>query len=111
SGEAAFAAPAAEHGVADDVPAEPCRIDVRADRGDHARPLVADPQRVAGLAGVQVVHIAGEHLDVGAADAGPGDVDDDQAGAGHGVLDLADLGPRGSGEDERSHAATSAVAA
>ena len=51
--------------------------------GDRARPLVAEPHRVRRVPLLQVGHLAGEELDVGAADADPFDVDDDLAGGRH----------------------------
>jgi hypothetical protein len=45
---------------------------------------VPDPHRVGGVARVQVRHLAGEELDVGAAHARPQDVDHDLAGSGDG---------------------------
>ena len=68
---AAPAGAVAEHGVAHDPAADPGRVDARAHGGDGPGPLVAQPQREGGVAGVQVGHLAGEELDVGAADARP----------------------------------------
>ena len=85
---APVAVPAAEHRVAGDPGAEPALVDALADAGDRAGPLVADPHRVARLAGVQVGHVAGEELHVGAAHARAFDVDDDLArrsGSGRGT--------------------------
>ena len=55
---------------------DPRRIDALPHLGDHARPLVAEAHRVRRVALVEVGHLAGEELDVGAADADPFDVDD-----------------------------------
>ncbi len=71
---------AAEHRVAGDPPAEPVRLDALADRADDPAPLVTEAHRVGGMAVVQVGHVAGVELDVGAADADAGDVDDGLAG-------------------------------
>ena len=44
---------------------------------------------------MEVSHLAGEELDIGAADTDPLDIDDDLAGLGGGWLDVPDLGLRG----------------
>ena len=81
---AAAADAAAEHRVARDPPAEPGRVDAGADARrpcpHHSWP---EPHRVRGVALVQVGHLAGEELDVGAAHADPLDVDDDLARGRH----------------------------
>ena len=56
----ALALAAAEHRVAGYPAAEPGSIDAVADAGDDAAPFVADPDRVAGLAGLQVRHVTGD---------------------------------------------------
>ena len=102
---AALAPAAAEHGVAGDAPAQPARIDAVADRADRPAPLVPEPHRVRGVALLQVSHLAGEELDVGAAHADPLDVDDHLPRPRPRVLDLGDLAPARAGDHERSHAA------
>ena len=85
----------AEHGVAHHPAADPRRVDAVADAGDRARPLVPEAHRVGRVPLVQVGHLAGEELHVGAADADPLDVDDDLAGlaAGAGTSCTALPGP------------------
>ena len=101
---AAAAAPAAEHGVAGDPAAEPAGSTPGADRATRAAPLVAEPHRVGGVALVQVGHLAGEELHVGAADADPRRRRRRPApAAGHRRRDLLDLGPPGAGDDEGAH--------
>jgi hypothetical protein len=97
---AAAAPPAAEHGVAGDPAPEPGVVDAVAERGHRARPLVAQPQRVVGVAVVQVLHLAGEELDVGAAHADPFDVHDDFARLGPGRLDQLDGRLAGPGQHQ-----------
>jgi hypothetical protein len=104
SAGAALAGAAAEHGIAGHPAAEPGRIDLRADLGDDAAPLVADADRVGGLAAVQVGHRAGEELRVRAADPGALDVDDDLARAWFGGCHVLDLGLARAGDDEGAHA-------
>ena len=65
-----------------------------ADRGHPAGPLVAQPHRVAGVALVQVGHLAGEELDVGAADADPLDVHHHLAGRSDRRCDVLHRRPR-----------------
>ena len=77
--QAAAAPAAAEHGVAGDPPADPGLVDAVADGGDGPAPLVPEPHRVFGVALVQVGHLAGEELHVGAAHTDPLDVDHDLA--------------------------------
>ena len=90
AGPASVAAAAAEHRVARDAAPEPGGLDAGADRGHRAAPLVPDPERVRGLARVQVGHLAAEQLDVRAAHADPRDVDDDLARRRRGRIDLVD---------------------
>ena len=52
--EAPFAVATAEHGVPGDPLAEPGRVGARPERGHGAAPLMTDPDRIRGLAGVQV---------------------------------------------------------
>jgi hypothetical protein len=73
---AAAAHPVPEHGVAHHPPAHPGRIDALADGGHHPGPLVAEAHRKPRVTLVQVGHLTGEELDVGAADPDPLDVDD-----------------------------------
>jgi hypothetical protein len=55
---------------------------------------------------MQVGHLTGEELDVGAADTHSFDVDDDLAARGHRLLDVLDLALQRAGDDERPHACT-----
>ena len=71
AGPAARAVPAAEHRVAGDPAPEPGRVDAGAHGRHHPAPLVAEPHRVRGWPVVQVGHLAGEELHVGAAHARP----------------------------------------
>jgi hypothetical protein len=98
------AAAAAEHGVARDPAAEPGVRHSLTGGADPPGPFVPDPQRVGGLAGVQVGHRAGEELDVGAAEPGALDIDDDLARACLGRVDVMHPGFARSGDDERAHA-------
>ena len=69
---------AAEHGVARDAAADPPRVDARRRRAATVpAPLVAEPHRIRRVTLVQVRHLAGEELDIGAAHADALDVDDD----------------------------------
>ena len=52
---------------------------------------------------MEIGHLAREELDVGAADAGSLDVDDDLAGRRHRASDLLDPGRPGPGDHERPH--------
>ena len=54
----------------------PTRVDARRPPRPPCRPLVAEPHRVGGVALVQIGHLAGEELHVGAAHADPLHVDD-----------------------------------
>ena len=80
--QAAPAHSAAQHGVAGDPSAEPGLVDAGPDRRHDAAPLVAEPHRERGLAVVQIAHLAGEELDVGAADPDPLHVDHHLTGGG-----------------------------
>ena len=101
--EAAVAGAAADHRVSGHPSAQPLGGYVGTDSCDHTGPLVAEPQGVAGLAGVQVAHLAGEELHVGATDPDPVDVDHHLAGAGHRWIDVGHGGLVGSGQDEGAH--------
>jgi hypothetical protein len=104
--EAALAPPAAEHRVPGDPAAQPRTVHIGPDRADHAGPLVPDADRVGRLTGVQVGHLAGEELRVGAAHPAPLDVDDDLARPGDRRRHVAYLGTPGTGDDEGTHPAT-----
>ena len=94
SGRAAAAVPAAQHRVAGDPPSDPGPVDAGAHRRHRAAPLVPEPHRVSGVALVQVCHLAGEELDVGAADTRPGRRRRPLGpGAGRGGVDLLHLSP------------------
>src|SRR6202035_1706592 len=94
---------AAQHGVAGGAPAHPARVDVVADAADGSAPLVAEPDRVRGVALMQVSHLTGEELDIGAAHADPLDVDDHLPPRRYRLADVGDLSPARTGDDERSH--------
>ena len=94
---------AAEHRVAGDPSSEPARVDAVADRAHDAHPLVAEPQREVRVTLVQVGHLAGEELDVGAADADAMDVDDDLPGPRDRRLDLEHGRLVRCRDDERPH--------
>jgi hypothetical protein len=102
-GSAPIAVPAPEHRVAGDPASKPARVDADAERRDHAAPLVPRAQWVAGVALVQVGHLPGPELEVGAADAGPVDVDDDLTGPRDRVRNLQHGARAGRGDDERLH--------
>ena len=107
--EAAPAVAAAEHGVASRAAAQPGRVDLIADGRDGSRPLVSEPHRIFGVALMQVGHLTGEELNVGAAHTDAFDVDDDLSGRGFRVLDVLDLAAVGTCDDERPHACTVCV--
>ena len=69
----------AHHHVAHDAAADPRGVDPVANGGDGARPLMTEAHRIGRMPGVEIGHLAGEELDVGAADSHPFDVDDDLA--------------------------------
>ena len=64
---------------------------------------MAQSHRIAGVALMQVGHLAGEHLDVGAADAGPLDVDHHLARLGDRCGNRRDVRLLRAGNDERPH--------
>ena len=94
-GKAAPAATAAEHGVAGRAATDPARVDVVADGGDGSAPLVSEPHRIGRVALVQIGHLTGEELDVGAAHTDALDVDDDLTLRGRRALDVLDLAASG----------------
>lgn len=65
---AASAGPVPEHGVADDPAADLGRVDPGTDLRDPAAPFVPEPDRVGGVALMQMRHLAGEELDIRAPD-------------------------------------------
>lgn len=85
---ATVTASTAQHRVACDSLAHPGRVDAFSHCSDPARPFVSDPQRVVGLALVQIGHLPGVELGIGAADANPFDVDYYLAGIGSWRLNL-----------------------
>ncbi len=101
--EAPGAVAAAEHGVAGDPAPDPGLVDPITNGGDGSGPFMPNPDGVLRLTGFQVRHLAGEELDVGAADAGPFHVDDDPAGPRLGRGDVPDLGLAGPSDDEGAH--------
>jgi hypothetical protein len=72
----------AQHGVPGDAPADPALVDAAADRGDRTGPLVAQAYRKARVAIAEVLHLPGEELDVGPAQADPLHGDHDLPGGG-----------------------------
>jgi hypothetical protein len=100
---AAAADSATEHGVTGHSSTEPGCVNAVPDGGDRAHPLVTEPHRELGESVVQVLHLAGVKLDVGAADAGALDVDDDTAGCGHRWRDVLNLEFTRTGENEGAH--------
>jgi hypothetical protein len=62
-----------------------------------------DPHGVLRLTGMQVAHLTGEELHVGAANAGALDVDNDLTGTWHGRRDVLDIGLPWPGDDESTH--------
>src|SRR6185312_12307950 len=73
--------------------ADPVSFDTLADRGDPAGHLVAEHGRSAH----QRVHVAVEDVQVGATDAGVGDVDAHLPGTGRGEHGIVDDNRAGSG--------------
>ena len=73
----------AHHHIAHHAAADPRSVDPVANGGDGARPLMTEAHWIGRMPGVEIGHLAGEELDVGAADSHPFDVDDDLASAGH----------------------------
>jgi hypothetical protein len=106
---AAAADPAAGHGVAGHPPAEPAIVDPVADSRDGPHPLVPDAKGVGAEPVVQIVHLAGVELDVGAADAPALHVDHDLARVDGRRRDVMDAGLARSGDDERLHRGASTV--
>jgi hypothetical protein len=102
-GPAPPARAAAQHGVARHAAAEPVWGHALADRRHGARPLVTDAHRVLGESLAQVLHLAREELDVGAAHPRARDVDDHLARRGGGRLDIVHRRLTGTGDDEGSH--------
>jgi hypothetical protein len=100
---AAPADPVAEHRVAHDAAPDPGRVDAVAHGGDGARPLVAQPHREARVPLVQVGHLAGEELHIGAAHPDPLDVDDHLPRSRLRGRYLLDRALQRSGEDEGPH--------
>ncbi len=71
---------------------------------DHlAAPLVAEAHRVARVTLIEIGHLTGEELDVGAAHADTGDVDDDLAGTGCGCRDVLHRTAARTMHDEGTH--------
>src|SRR4051794_21976661 len=56
-----------QHGVPSDPFADPGAVDTLPDSRDRARPLVAEPNRIPGVALFEIGHLAGEELGVRAA--------------------------------------------
>jgi hypothetical protein len=102
-GSAAIALSAPEHGVAGHATSQPGRIDAGADGGDHAAPLVPETQRIACVALVQVGHLTGPELDVGAAKAGSMYVDDDLSVPRDGVWNFTHVALVRPGDHEGLH--------
>src|SRR4029079_12352897 len=100
---AAFAPAAPQHGVAGHPPPEPRRVDALADRGDRAGPFVPDPDRIGGLTGGEVGHLAREELDVGPADPDALDLYDARARSARRHFDRPDLGRARTRDHECPH--------
>ena len=100
---AATTPPAPEHRVAGHAAADPGGIHSRAHARDRAHPLMADPHREVRVPLMQVRHLAGVELHVGAADPRPLDVDDDVARLGHRRVDLLHARFAGRGDHEGAH--------
>ena len=100
---AAVAVAATEHRVADDPPADPRPIDATARCGDGSAPFVPEPHRIGGVPVVQVGHLAGEELHIGATHAHAGDVHHDLAGLRGRSLHVLHRAFPGSGHDEGLH--------
>src|SRR5690625_571476 len=67
AGATARTIPAAEHRVARDPFPAPIRRDARPDLVNESSPLMARAQRITGVPGVQIGHIAGPKLFIGSA--------------------------------------------
>src|ERR1022692_437661 len=102
--QAPVAPAAAEHRVASDAAPGPARVDARAECGYGAAPLMADPDRKPGVALVQIRHLTGEELGIGAADPGALDVHHDITRSGRRRCDIHDRALARSGNHERPHA-------
>src|SRR4051794_32047080 len=66
--QASATRPVAEHRVAHDPATDPGTVGVSAHRGHGAAPFVAQPDREVRVSLMEVRHLSGEELDVGAAD-------------------------------------------
>src|SRR5688500_4951586 len=100
---ASAADPVAQHRVAHDPAADPAGVDPRAHGRDRAGPLVTEAHREAGVPLVEVLHLAGEELDVGAADPVAFHVDDRFPRPRHGRRNLLYGAAPGSVEHEGPH--------
>jgi hypothetical protein len=76
------AAAIAHHHVAHDAATDPRGVHALADGCHHARPLMTEAHRIGRMPRVEIGHLAGEELNIGAADSNPFDMDDDLARAG-----------------------------
>ena len=103
AGAAVFASAATEHRVAGDALAEPRLVGGIADCDYAPGPLVAEAQREARVALLDVRHLAGVELDVGAADADPFDVDEQLSGSRDRIRHLLDRRLARRRDDERAH--------
>src|SRR6202035_3194975 len=93
----------AEHGVASDPRTNPGGIGARPDRPDPTHPFVAESQGKVRLPLGDVGHDPRVELDVGSADAGPLDVDQQLVRHRHQIVDLPDLSPTWRCDDEGAH--------
>src|ERR1700677_2073242 len=93
----------AEHGVAHDPAADPAGIDAGTDGRHPACPLVTESHRIGRMPVVQVGHLAGKELHVGAADSDALHIDDGFTGRGDWCRDLLDRVLPGPGQHERPH--------
>ncbi len=73
----------AHHHVTHDAAADPRGVHAFANGGDGAGPLMTEAHRIRRMPRVEIGHLAGEELDIGAADSNPIDVDDDLPRAGY----------------------------
>ena len=102
-GEAVLAVAASEHRVAGDALAEPSVVRGVTDADDPAGPFVAEADREVRVALIDVGHLAGVELDVGAADADPLDLDEQFTGGGDRVGHVEHRRLARCGDDERAH--------
>jgi hypothetical protein len=103
SGATAWALSTAEHGVTGGATTDQSFIDRIPDGGDGAAPFMAEADGIGLEALLQILHLTGEELDIGAADADPLDIDHDLARSGNGRFDVDDGPLKGLIDHERTH--------